>query len=244
MKKLLAALLVGLFISSTVYAKEAAAVKPLTVREAAEKLQKSVAAVTYRSQTICSAAKIGPGQFLTAFHCLQWGETITLQNGRILKIKSVLATMQPKPVDTANKAKKERDEDWAILNTVDDDESVVALELGCNDTPYLGMQVAYAGFPAPTQYAYGSGHITSVFPMDGTSNNLDYAMDVHAAPGASGSAVISMDTGRVIGILTEGVPSRVGFYMVGIESVKNLDACGPGIGIHRTKVDLEDALAK
>jgi V8-like Glu-specific endopeptidase len=194
----------------------------LTAKEAAEKLGKSVVAVTYKGDTICTAAKIGPSQFLTAGHCLISGEKLTMPNGRILKIKSVLAAFEEKATVGGVSG---RDEDWAVLNTVEDDASVVPLELGCAEEPYLGQEIAYAGFPYPTQYALGLGRVTSIKPVLGGRNNLDYAMDVHAAPGASGSAVISLDTGKVVGVLTEGVPARTGFFMVGFESIKNTDMC-------------------
>jgi V8-like Glu-specific endopeptidase len=224
MSKVLAlafAALLGLSIPASTLAADAAPTVPLTIPAAAQWLQQSVVAVTYRGDNICSAAKIGPGQFLTAFHCLNGGIKIETQKGRILKIKSVLAAFEEKKPKAG---RGDRDEDWAIINTVEDDESVMTLDLGCDEKLYLGQGIAYAGYPYPTQYAFGVGHITGLLPLV-RGGNHDFQTDVHAAPGASGSAVISLDTGRIIGVLTEGVPSQAGFFMVGMESVTSLDAC-------------------
>jgi S1-C subfamily serine protease len=213
----------------------------LTPKEVAEKLGASVVGITYKGQTICSAAKIGPAQFLTAQHCLMMGEAVKLPSGRLLRIKSILTSFETKK--QVESSARDRQEDWAILNTVEDDLLMPALELGCEEEVYLTQEVAYAGFPYPTQYALGFGRVTSLKPTYPTGNNLDYIMDVHAAPGSSGSAVISVDTGRVIGILTEGVFAKIGAFMVGFESVKNLDQCGaPAQQI--VKAPTADALEK
>lgn len=190
----------------------------LTPKEAATKLGESVVAIVQGSDTICSASKIGSHQYLTAGHCVDSEFHIYTQNKKSLYFKSVIETLQKKDA--------KRNEDWAILNTVEDDDAVKPLTLACKEEIYLGQGVAYAGYPDPTQYAFGTGHVVTIKPTTHTPNNMDIGMDVAAAPGASGSAVISMDTGEVVGILTEGIPGeRVGFWLVGFESIKNLDLC-------------------
>ena len=217
---LIALCLVSLFM--VCFLPAANAQEPLTARQVAETLGNTAVAVTYQGSTICTAARIGPSQFLTAKHCLVDGQAIELPNGRRLKVKSALVAQEIKD-SVAGRAG--RDEDWAIINTVEDEPTVQILVLACGEEPYLGQEVAYAGFPHPTQYALGLGRVTSIKPVLERANNLDYVMDVAAAPGASGSPVISLDTGAVIGILTEGVFSRFGPFMVGFESIQNLDAC-------------------
>jgi V8-like Glu-specific endopeptidase len=220
------------------------AVAGMTAKEAAEKLEQSVVAVTYKGDTICTAAKIGPGQFLTALHCLAKGEKLVMPNGRILKIRSALVGFEGKPMTHGVSG---RDEDWAILNTTDDDQYVPALELACTEEAYLGQAVAYMGFPWPTQLMFGLGHVTTVAPMDVNGPNMDIGTDVPAAPGASGSPVISMDTGKILGVLTEGIRgAHREVFVVGIESVKNMDACaGAGVAaVAALKAPSADALEK
>lgn len=192
--------------------------KAIDVPEAVSLLENSVVAIVKNSQSVCTASKIGPSQFLTAKHCITNGSTLVMRSGRVLHVKSVLIAMQAKEGN--------RQEDWAVINIVETDDGLSPLNLSCSENPYLGQAVIYGGYPHPTQYAVGLGHITTTKPVLGGRNQLDYGMDVHASPGASGSPVLSIDTGQVIGILTEGIINeRTGVFMVGFESIKGLDLC-------------------
>jgi V8-like Glu-specific endopeptidase len=88
------------------------------------------------------------------------------------------------------------------------------------------MPIAYAGYPGPSDFTFATGYVTSVKKLRTGINKLDFTIDVHAAPGSSGSPIISLDTGLIIGVLIEGVYApRVGAFMVGVESVRSLDLC-------------------
>lgn len=205
----------ALFAAALLAVSVSAAQAEVTPKEAAALLVSSVVELNSKS---CTASKVGPHQYLTAKHCV----------GRDMKLNTKSYTMWAKSVVMAWQEKKRgnRQEDWAIINTATDTEDMKSLTLGCNEEIYLGMRVAYAGYPNPAEFAFGMGSVTSLLPSRNRSNNLDYMMDVHAAPGASGSPVISMDTGHVVGILTEGVTnSRIGAFMVGFESIANIDLC-------------------
>lgn len=223
----------------------------LTPKDAAALLGKSVVAVSENgTDNNCTATKIGDHQFLSANHCTNMANPVLiLQSGERYHVKSALVAAQQKKDSFS--VGRIRDEDWAIFNTVEDDKDMPAMKIGCTEEPYLGMAVAYAGFPYPTQYAFAMGHITTLKPVLGGHNNADYGMDVHASPGSSGSAVISMDTGNVIGILTEGImEDRAGVFMLGFESVKNMDACDmvattvPAGNAKAPVTDSDDAKAK
>jgi V8-like Glu-specific endopeptidase len=174
-----------------------------------------------RVGTGCSGSKIGPHQFLTARHCFSSNMKIMVGDDISLTPQSVTISIQKKEGD--------RDEDWAIVRTIDDDASIKSLALGCNEELYLGMPVAYAGFPAPAEYFYATGYVTSVTNLKAAGSDHDFGIDVAGGPGASGSAVISLVTGRVIGVLTEGIMAagQFGVLAVGIESIKSLDLCDP-----------------
>jgi S1-C subfamily serine protease len=214
------AFILGMFLANVAFGAE------LTpVEQAAATLQKSVVAIRMPGSTVnnCSAAKIGEGKYLTALHCVEEGETIQLPSGRILHVKSTLIGGQKKAGGTGTD--HDRFEDWAVLNTVETDDGLTALTLGCQLQPTLGQEVAYAGYPYPTQFSFGTGRVTSTKPTLDERSNVDFALDVHAAPGASGSAVIDLTTGEVVGVLTEGVLSRFGAFMIGIEAITNTDMC-------------------
>lgn len=221
----------------------------LTPKEAAALLGKSVVSVSENGvDNNCTATKIGDHQFLTAKHCIMDAKII-LQTGQIFHVKSAVVAMQEKK--DIRSVGRTRHEDWGIYNTVEDDTNMPAMKLACTEDVYLGQAVAYAGFPYPTQYSFAMGHVTSLKSVLSAGNNLDYAMDVHASPGSSGSAVISMDTGNIIGILTEGImEDRAGVFMIGMESIKNLDACdivtteAPAGAAKSPATDTDDAKTK
>lgn len=228
MKKFFAALAAALLITT--------AASALTVKEAAEKLGNASAAVIQSSggQAVCSAAKIGERQFLTARHCVDMNIKLRTKSGQILEVDSALVTLQNKS--------QGRKEDWAILNTHQDDVSATALTLGCKTSIELGMDVAYAGYPDPTKYALGLGRITTQGPIWDKRNSLDWGMDVHAAPGASGSPVIDVATGTVIGVLVEAIfADRAGVYMIGFEDIKNTDMCAEPVNSNPTPMNSPDA---
>ncbi len=194
------------------------------VTRAAELLSASVVRMTVGGSNLCSASKIGPATFLTAAHCARG----LRDNYRIERsgsrwgyqfIKSITITV-------SEKKNGRRSEDWAVLHASTEDEEITALELACSEEIYLGMPVAYAGFPAEVDFAFGIGYVASVNRVDNSGrNDADFVVDLQAAPGASGSPVISLVSGKIIGILTEGVFSGRVPFLVGIESIKGLDLC-------------------
>ena len=213
MRKMAMALLLSLFMITPASAE-------LTPREAAVLLDKSVVQLS----TACSGAKIGSHQFLTARHCIRPGLKITVRDNRHISL-----TPQSITISFQEKVEGNRKEDWAIIRTTTDYASLKPLMLGCNEELYLGMPVAYAGFPGPSRYFFSTGYITSLQPIKSPGSNHDFSIDAHGGPGASGSAIISLDTGNVIGVLTEGVMSSrsTGTYAIGIEMIRNLDLCDP-----------------
>ncbi len=202
------------FVTSTV-------VSALSPREAGKLLASSVVRLESGSATFCTAFKIGVKKFLTARHCSQGVDSNTkIVHGSFSQfIRSALVTLQEKPSGS-------RKEDWMILNATYVNPDTETLTLGCDDDLYLGMPVAYGGYPRPLNFTVGFGRVISLEKADNYKNNLDFVIDVHGAPGASGSPVINLDTGNVIGILIEGVSeTRAGAYAIGIESITNLDIC-------------------
>lgn len=199
---------------------------PLTIRESAVLLSSSVVRLSrsfggsYNYSSICTASKIGKMAFLTARHCV----SNLSANYRVEKdfeyqyVKTLIVTVSSK--------RRNRKEDWAILKMTSENTKLWSLKIGCTEDIYLGMPVAYAGYPEPIDFAFSSGQVTSINPSNARNANADFTVDLAAAPGASGSPVISLDTGNIIGILTEGVYSRrIGAFMVGIESIRNIDLC-------------------
>ena len=193
----------------------------MTPAEAAAHLAPSVFSFGTTRGTFCTATKIAPKQYLTALHCatsLATNWRLESESGEYVFIRSVLASVGEK-----NGGGKVR-EDWAIL-IASSENNAPSLMLGCGDPHYVGEPVAYLGFPSTLERAFGVGYISTMRP--GERNNADIFVDLPVAPGASGSAVISLDNGYILGVLTEGVLSRrtSEFYMVGVESIESVDQC-------------------
>ena len=214
MKRFISALLAILFFATP-------AMADISKKKAADMLYNATVAVLYSgNEPGCSASKIGPGTFLTAKHCVSPEMRLRTKSGQLLTPRSVHMGLE-------RKTDGKRYEDWAIVYTDQDDTSTFVLPIGCYAPVYLGLDVAYGGYPSPTKYSLAFGNILTIGPLYSRGNNADYGMDIAASPGASGSPVISMETGEIIGILTEGIFSeRSGFWAIGFESIKNLDVCG------------------
>lgn len=193
----------------------------LTTSEAAKLLNPSVFSFGTTRGTFCTATKIGPKQYLTALHCaLSMATNWRLESseGEYVFIRSALASVAEK------RGGGKFREDWAILNGTSLN-AAPSLELGCGNPLRVGEPVAYMGFPESLTRAFGRGYISTL--EAGSNNNADFFVDLPVAPGASGAAVISLETGHIIGVLTEGVLTRrtTEFYMTGVESIEHVDAC-------------------
>ena len=195
--------------------------EPLTTQEAAKKLSASVYwfGLTGQSRGFCTATKIGPREYLTARHCAE-----DLERNFRLDGESGYVFIRSTTITTSTK-KGQRYEDWAILNATTENDAP-ALDLGCGDEVKVGDAVAYMGYPQGLKKAFAVGYVAT--KEQGTSkNNADFFVDILVAPGSSGSAIISMETGHVIGVLTEGVVNyrTLEFYATGVEDIQNLDEC-------------------
>ena len=99
--------------------------------------------------------------------------------------------------------------DWAIVRTDEDPAGVVPLTISCGFTVKTGEPVAYLGYPSPLEQFYSEGIIASQGDM-----RIDFPplpiTSLHGGPGASGSAIISLVTGEIIGVLSIGVVNTRG----------------------------------
>ena len=130
--------------------------------------------------------------------------------------------------------------DWARFTTDTELEDVKALPITCK-IPEVGTDISYMGYPSPLKKVYGTGAVTHIpSEKDNYDRGLDAAevfFDTAAAPGASGSPVMNKETGEVFGILTMGVNSRVGFFMIGGEGIP----CQDGKEDQLEKADVDAA---
>lgn len=202
-------------------ADEAATPRKMTAKDIGEYLSASVMALTSDGVRTCTATKIGLKTFLTAKHCV-----VPLTPG--LRVEKGVDLLSVRAVSASVSKKRDgvKTEDWATLLTWTDNERIKSLPLGCTEEIYLGMPVAYVGYPNPLELTMSIGRVISVLPVASGQSNSAFVTDLAAAPGASGSAVVSLETGQIIGILIEGVRDpRAGFWATGIEGIKSLPYC-------------------
>ena len=205
----------GLLLTSPASANE------INGRDAAMILENSVVALMNGSSTFCTGTYIGERMVLTAQHCTG--------NGNDYNIEFVpdMATTWAKWVTTpaGKKTDNERRFDWAVITTSQPMETVAEAQLGCKEEVYLGQPVAFLGYSQGRQQ-FGKGYVAAVVPAGNGRSNYDFAVDLTAAPGSSGSAIMSLDTGNIIGVLIEGVfDQRAGAYMIGVQSIADVAPC-------------------
>jgi V8-like Glu-specific endopeptidase len=187
----------------------------LTSREAAELLSAAVVEyTTTRGRAHCTAFAVGPTKFMSAGHCATFSKSYMSSLNYWVEIYSVEVGVGDKPTQEGSA------KDWAIATTYRSIQGVVPLDLACNEEIYVGMPVAYMGYPSPLKRFFGMGYLATLEESRASMSGADGVVDLAAAPGASGSPVISVSSGEVIGILTEGVYSSIGAFAVGIELIQ------------------------
>ena len=190
-------------------------------RAVAEKLEASVVEMTKGGSPACTATKIAPSRFLTARHCVS-------SIGTDFRLEFGLRYMWPKSVIISREEKLTSGrEDWAVLITSEINDEIAVMELACDEAVYLGMPVAVLGFSFPTAPSFSIGTVASLEKMRANGTDSNFVIDVQAGPGSSGSAVVSMDTGKIIGILIEGVfrSGGQGAFFVGVQTISETDMC-------------------
>lgn len=192
---------------------------PMTAEEAFGVLDKSVVEYTFAvGQTMCSATMIGKNTYISAAHC-------AIENLPMYIVNDDLDFVAVDRVDAS------ATRDWMIIYTKEDVPSVVPVAISCSTEPwYIGMPVAYLGYPWPLDRYYSQGVIINVEPYRGIEG--DHPMNIplsslNGGPGASGSGIINLLTGELIGVLSTGLPSSRGNLMgAGITSITDIPQCG------------------
>ena len=90
----------------------------------------------------------------------------------------------------------------------------------------IGMPIAVYGYSSNIGANFSAGYVSTV-THGGGPGGWDFAIDAQMAPGSSGAAIMSGDTGAIIGILVEGIGHpRAGDFLIGVQAVTDLDVCG------------------
>ena len=117
--------------------------------------------------------------------------------------------------------------DLALLYLTDQQGFTDWLVLDLEREPQLGDELGLLAYPLGTTFGrnvtYSKGIINGIRQQDGTPF---LQIDTGAAPGSSGGAIFSSQTGKVVGVLHGGLPLGHGMIInLGID-IRNLKQLG------------------
>lgn len=168
--------------------------------------------VTWNGNTrvICTAWKLDDQLWATAEHC-------TLGNDYNIKGKLP---------DYIFRGNEDAGEDYGVYY-FKEPFSNPALEIDCEYIPVVGDRVAYVGFPGGIAKAVFVGYVNGFPGTSGdervgvTGLSSDFYVHTNGTGGASGSPVVNLESGKVVGIVVEGMQG----VMMGAELISSLDLC-------------------
>lgn len=155
---------------------------------------------------VCTATAVGRHKnetiVLTAHHCLGYSNVSYLINFG----DNVMRTVRPwkiphYKVDVVKFPRKygEPETDMALFLMAGQDVPIV--EMGTSDDVEDGDKIVMVGYPlGVTQISY-EGTVGGKFDRKSTDMYNYLMLQIFGAPGSSGSSIVSLDTGKVIGIL-------------------------------------------
>lgn len=168
---------------------------------------------------LCSATAVGKEGnatvILTAYHCVRKGVAYLINFGdnqfRPLKVWQI-------PHYEVNSSKypraySEPRTDMALF-LMDSDVDVPVVDMAESVVAIPGTKVAMVGFPLGLAKIGYEGIISGSFNRPGSDDDKYLLLQIFGAPGSSGSAVVSLETGEVVGVLVAGRSGRAGLPVV------------------------------
>lgn len=216
--RLVAVLLVVLGLSAPAYAES----EREALIEAFERISPSVGAL-YALESggdfvfLCSATAVdhheGKTVILTANHCLKKGVSYLINFGdntlrplTVWKVPHYIAD----PEDERIYGEPETDMAFFLMEGVD----VPLLAMGDADAILRGQGVVMVGYPLGVAKIAYEGMVAGTF--DRPNHNLDRytLLQIFGAPGSSGSAVVDVESGEIVGVLVAAKDVGVGLPVI------------------------------
>lgn len=231
-RKFLAALGLTALITTS-----AAAHDPAVRVERIESLTHSVARLLQNGNEICTVSKIAPKRFLTARHCVSNypnAEFMVQYNAPSDEGRGVISSLEYAIVTSVHVGGRSKGKggrgtaDWAVLYVDEGIESMRELRFECVEPPRMGQDLATMGYPSPMGRYYSEGFISSLEDTTGANPTLrswDFYASLLGAPGSSGAPVVSLTSGRLVGIMVGGVVTRVGPIAAGMQATSIRELC-------------------
>ena len=212
------AIVAGLFILLGVIALHSvtASAAELTPRQAFKLMEQSVFPVSPGGEAVCTAFMIGPDAAATAGHCTKKSKYWSHYFIRDRK----LVTMYHR--DDAW-------EDFGLLAFYVNHKFSKALDYDCEWQPRVGEPIATYGYPvvagAVPQAVLKVGIVSSRLVHDKNKTAFARAADFTIAAGFSGAPVISMNSGKVVGIAAVDVSMSNNRGLGGFILIKDTALC-------------------
>ncbi len=167
---------------------------------------------------LCSATAVGKeGQatvILTAYHCVRKGVSYLINFGdnrfhslRVWKIPHYELDKVKFP-----RAYNEPKTDMALFLMDGVAVPIIQTAEGAALTP--GAKLAMVGFPLGLAKVRYEGIVSGYFDRPGSDDFNYLLLQIFGAPGSSGSAVVSVDSGKIIGVLVSGKQGRTGLPVI------------------------------
>ena len=167
---------------------------------------------------LCSATAVdrheGKTVILTASHCLQKGVSYLINFGDN-RLRSLLAWKIPHYDVDSNKYPRvynEPDTDMALF--LMDGIDVPIVKMADDEKLKPGSKIVMLGYPLGVTKIGYEGTISGYFDRLGTPLYNYLMLQIFGAPGSSGSSVIDVESGKVIGILVQAKQSYVGLPVI------------------------------
>ena len=167
---------------------------------------------------LCTATAIdrdhGRTIILTAYHCMQRGVSYLINFGDN-HLRPLAVWKIPHYEVDADKHPRRFNEpktDMALFIMAGDDVPVVPLAQA-GDKPY-GAKVAMVGFPLGLSKIMYEGIVAGRFDRPGDDAAGYILLQIFGAPGSSGSAVVDVASGEIIGVLVAGTQGFTGLPVI------------------------------
>lgn len=192
--------------------------------EAFRKLSPSVGALYVQEtsgnlQYNCTVTAVGRYEkatvVLTAFHCVEKGQAYLVTfDGR--QFYGARVWKLPRwHVDDVKFKKKwgEPDVDMALF-LLDNVSSIAIVALGDDQSIQFGERIVTVGFPLGITKTRYEGIIAGRLDKLGADRHGYLILQIFGAPGSSGTSVVSLKTGKVLGVLVGASQSSVGLPVI------------------------------
>lgn len=157
----------------------------------------------------------GKTHLLTAGHCVDRDVAymVTLDGHRFYSAR--VWRLAPEKIDRQkNKRKHGQPKVDMALFVVDEELPVDVVPIGLGISIEPGRPIATVGYPLGVTKVRYSGTIAGHLERPGAEQDGYIILQIFGAPGSSGSAVIDVSTGKIIGVLVSGKQASAGLPVI------------------------------